>query len=141
MFVIGIFLLVVVSALILMGSFTLDAILSGGLSGFLVAAGLDAAYLWIRLDWWRSDETIKQLSGDNKVAATDLISKRTDSKVTLFLLVLVAIAQVLIPFAQDFNSNHVRDGMIFGGILAILVPVSNWTARSMEKRQLKKFFG
>lgn len=141
MFVVGMVLWGAVIALILTGIFTSESMLSGALSGFLVAAGLDAAYLWIRLDWWRSDETIRQLSGNNKFIATDLISKRTDSKVTLFLLVLVAIAQVLMPFVQGFNSNRVRDGMIFGGILAVLIPVSNWIARSKEKAQLKKFFG
>ena len=139
MFVIGVLSWGAVIILMLMGTFSSDSLLSGVLSGFLVAAGLDAAYLWIRLDWWRSNETIRQLAGNNKPVEIDLISKRTDSQVTLFLLVLVALAQVLIPFAQGINSNHLRDGMIFGGILGVLVPVSNWIARSMEKVQLRKF--
>lgn len=74
------------------GSFTRDSLLSG----FGIAATLTASYLWIRLDWWRSNNTIKELSGSNESIARDLISKKADSRVALVLLMLVALAQALL---------------------------------------------
>lgn len=105
-------------------SFTPDLFLSA----FPIAAALAASYFWIRLDVWRSDNTIRELSAENKTAKVDLISRRIDSRMALFLIVLAAIAQAF----------WVKSVLPLG-ILLILAPIGNFIARSVEKIQLKGF--
>jgi len=88
--------------------------------------------LWIRLDVWRDNETIRKLAVSNKTAETDLISRRADSRVAIFLLVFVAITQSILQ-------NPKPDWRVFTGILLMLVPISNWIARWMERNQAPKF--
>ena len=99
-------------------SFTRDTVLSG----FGIAAALTASYLWIRLDWWRSNNTIKELSGSNETIARDLISKKADSQVALALLILVGLAPALL-----------KQYWLPLGMLLILIPIGNYIARSVEK--------
>ncbi len=119
MFVIGVILIYISR-----DSFTLDLFLSA----FPIAAALVASYFWIRLDVWRSDNTIRQLSGENKTAEIDLISRRIDSRMALFLIVLAAIVQAF----------WVKSVLPLG-ILLTLAPVGNFIARTVEKIQLEGF--
>ncbi|MBI2167229.1 MAG: hypothetical protein HYU34_03165 [Candidatus Omnitrophica bacterium] len=100
------------------GSFSRNSLLSG----FGIAATLTASYLWIRLDWWRSIQTIKELSDSNKSIARDLISKKADSRVALALLILVALAQALL---EEYR--------LALGMLLVLIPIGNYIARSIER--------
>ena len=102
------------------------------LKSFPIAAGLTAAYLWIRQDIWRDDETIKKLTNDQEIAQRNLISQRSDDRVVFVLLVIVAVAQASLLKPESY-------WIIFFGMLFTLAPLCNWFARSMERRQLSKF--
>ncbi|MDD5692359.1 MAG: hypothetical protein PHP10_04190 [Candidatus Omnitrophica bacterium] len=99
------------------------------LSSFPIVASITAAYLWIRLDIWRTKKTIGELADSNKTIETDLISRRADSLVVFALLVVVAIA-------DSFKESPKLDWRAFWGILFMFVPVSNWIARGIERNQL-----
>ena len=108
--------------------------MKSALESFPVITMITASYLWIRLDIWRTDETIKELTGssDSTVAQEDLMSRRADSQVAFGLLVLAAVAQTL--------SLKLKWGsMCFFGILFVFVPSCNWVARWMDRSQKSKF--
>jgi len=94
---------------------------------FPVAAGITAAYLWIRLDVWHTDDTIKKMSVPNQDVADDLKSRRADSRVALTLLALIAIIQAFLP---ELKQNW----LVLIATLLIVLPLSNCIARWMEKR-------
>ncbi|RJO63839.1 MAG: hypothetical protein C4540_06310 [Candidatus Omnitrophota bacterium] len=102
--------------------------LISALSSFPIVAGITAAYLWIRLDVWRDNKTIVRLAVSNEYAENDLKSRRADSRVAIFLLGFVAVTQAVLQ-------NPKPDWRVFMGILLILVPISNWIARWMDRKQ------
>jgi hypothetical protein len=106
------------------------------LTAFLIVASITAAYLWIRLDIWRDDQTILK-SADQKIVQAELISRRADNRVAFFLLFLVAIAQALLLFLKvEQKSNW----LVFSGMLLLFVPLFNWIARWIQKVDLLRFY-
>jgi len=105
--------------------------LRSALAVFPIVASITAAYLWIRLDVWRDDKTIRELVKP-EVIQNELLSRRSDSRVAIILLVLVAIA-------QSFFSESKSNWSVFFGMLLVLVPICNWIARRTEKRSLLNF--
>lgn len=114
------------------------------LASIPIAAGLTAAYLWIRQDIWRDDETIRELTNskdtqtDRKltVSQEDLISRRADSRIAFVLLVLVAVAQAL---DQYFSSELKSNWLAPIGELLMFVSFFNCIARWREGIQKSKF--
>ena len=104
------------------------------LSSFPIVGSISAAYLWIRRDVWRDNETIRRLtvSNDKDYLQENLISGRADCQVALIFLILVAIAQVL---SQESSLNW----LVFLGEMLTFVPLGNWIARWIEEYQLLKF--
>jgi hypothetical protein len=110
----------------------------GFLSGFPIAAVLAGSYFWIRLDIWRTNETIDELcnsgSSSNESLKRDLISRRVDSRAAIALLLVAAVVQALSLWSMN--------GMfIFMFMLLELIPLVNYIARSVEKVQLEKILG
>ena len=104
--------------------------------------GLIAAYFWIREDWTRSRETIRDISkGKEEVIAVDLLSRKADSKVALLLLIIVAIFQAIAFSLKDpLESHPLRPySFIFLGILFILFSIGNQYARTRLDRYKAKF--
>ena len=85
------------------------------LQGFPIAAGLDAAYLWIRPDAWLS----------NKDANDNSVPRQADCLVAIFLLFLVAGAQALVLQA---DSKWMFVGTFFVGLA-----ISNCVARLLSQ--------
>jgi hypothetical protein len=99
-----------------------------------IIANITAAYLWIRLDIWHTDKTIRELTSQ-RVAQNELISRRADTRVAFSLLVVIAIAQSILLSRLIPKLNFI----VLFGELFMSVPLCNWIARGMEKRQSAKF--
>ena len=136
LFVIG---LLLIGFSIKSNTFSWDSLLKT----FPIVAGLTAAYLLIRLDIWRDDKTIIEMTNaeSTKIAETnekipvsqvDLISRRSDYRVAFILLVLIALIQSIV---QEPRSEW----QVLVGMLLILLPMSNWIARCIEKDHLLEF--
>ena len=98
------------------------------LSSFPIVGGIAAAYLWIRIDVWHTDETINELVLSNKTAKDELKSRRADSRVAIGLLFFVAVAQSSLQYPE-------LNCLVIFGVLFILVPFSNWITKLMEGKK------
>ncbi len=129
MFALGVLTLIVIWRLKVL---TWDAFLAG----LPIAAVIAGSYFWIRLDIWRSNKTIKELSNSGEVSnesiKRDLISQRVDSRAAILWLVVATVAQA-------FLLVSIQSKFIFVGTLLVFVPVTNWIARYREKKDFAKF--
>ena len=113
-----------------LGVFTWGAFLVG----LPIAAILTGSYFWIRLDVWRSDETIEELSnlrGSVDFLKKDLISRRVDSRAAIVWLLVATAAQACFP------TEH-GNPLIFIDVLLLIIPITNRIVELAKERQFDR---